>query len=144
MCQSGLEGNTEVPMSLSPRLHTALGVLCLLAAVALSTPGVRVARADSTAPSADAAPDTPDRETEEPARPHAAPAPAAQCPLAAGRPSLSDALRSLERSIDAEARAQGRASAQDESIVLNGRGYNYGKPSVELDLGALRRELRAR
>jgi hypothetical protein len=79
------------------------GVLSLAAFLALASPGVRVARAES--PGA------------------AAPSGGAMCraddpPSMSGARLATETLRLLQE--------QARAAGDEEIVVLNGRGYNYG------------------
>ncbi len=141
--------------SRSPRITTTLGSLAVVAAVALSWPGVEVARADS-----DRAGETEQFErfmafVGEPAQRVAAPASPDSC--AAGQAvqnaeaQAAQALERMKRRIEqarAEARPAGRPGSDDRApavMMLNGRGYNYGDgagPAAEI--GRLHQELAQR
>jgi hypothetical protein len=83
----------------------AAGVLSVAAFLSLASPGVRVARAESPAASA--------------------PNGGAMCradepPPTSGARLATETLRLLQE--------QARAAGEEEVVVLNGRGYNYGGP----------------
>lgn len=86
---------------------TTLGLLSLLASIALLSPGVRVVRAETVVPQA------------------------------AGRCGASDtgsdaAVEAFVESLRRE--HAGSRDAIDDVVALNGRGYNYGPPpKIELD-----------
>ena len=120
-------------MSTSSSLRTLAGGLLLAAPLALSLPGVR-AEADPAAHHASAS------TTEAVASAPAAPEPA-MCPVPdpEGPKRTAEAMRRLQQRLAADGAMQGGTT-----VVLNGRGYNYGAaPSAQAQLDAVRREAAA-
>jgi len=128
---------------------TIVGSLAVLACLALSSPGVRVARADSerdsealrrfleqiqTAPANEAGVC---RAGQSEARSKAQ----SEAQILAGDHQL---VRLQQRmAARAAADAERRGQAPSGQIVLNGRGYNYGAPAAAIDPARLQQELRS-
>jgi hypothetical protein len=120
-----------------PRLvHTLLGAASLVAALALMSPGVRIARAEDGAAAPAAATVDPKLVEAQPVvappETRAAPACAAASPGALLRDGAFQAQQ-LQIQQEIARRASGNVPAaphsSNDGIVLNGRGYNYGPPA---------------
>lgn len=120
------------------RVASIAGALCVVASLALSSPGVRIARAeDRPAPGAANA-----------AAPSPASGPAAS-PVAppASAPSVATKASPFVKAEDVEqARRPGVSGIETAPgvVVLNTRGYNYGPPPTPLAPEALEQEKSAR
>jgi hypothetical protein len=122
---------------ISSALHfsrDALGILAVAATLALSWPGVQIARADAPAAAAMSVdPALVQAQARTVPQPTAAPSSAGPSCANPGVPStLDDAMvendaRRMLRQIVKRAAAQQQAGAEssEHGIVLNGRGYNY-------------------
>lgn len=109
------KGTTEKPTRPWPKARTAAGFLSLAATLLLSSPGVKLVRAeDADPPPAPAAAEGPTCRADAP-------------PTAAGVAELIARARQ-------QATTQANSSNED-FVVLNNRGYNYGPPpSIESGL----------
>ncbi|MBK7949510.1 MAG: hypothetical protein IPK00_12400 [Deltaproteobacteria bacterium] len=132
--QSGLLSN------FGQRVASIAGALCVVASLSLSSPGVRIARAEDRS-----APATANATAPSPAPasgPAASPvAPPASPPSAAPKASPFVKAEDVE-----EARRPGVSGIETAPgvVVLNTRGYNYGPPPTPLAPEALEQEKRAR
>lgn len=99
-------------MSVSERFRNTLGILAVLASLALASPGVRVVKAEPVAASASEA--------------------GGQCPAAdAGAAARASQVQDFLARVRAEQAQAGQPGESDgpNIIVLNNRGYNYGSGS---------------
>lgn len=117
------------------RLRHTAGVACLLATLALLSPGVRVVRADPAAPGSPAT--------------AALPAPAAKAASAAAAeaspsapPAAAPAFPIVSASDVETARRPGVSGIEVAPgvVVLNTRGFNYGPPPTPLAPEAMKQE----
>jgi hypothetical protein len=127
------------PSTLAPLVRGSLGFLTLALAFALSSPGVRIARAD----------DAPAAVSIDPVLANATASAAAPAPLVSDKPGpscsnpgpgsmLNDAMlqyqteRLLRQMVQqaAEAAPASPDPQGEQGIVLNGRGYNYPSGST--------------
>lgn len=119
-------------MSTSTPLRTLLGGLLLAAPLALSLPGVRAEADPAASPAPAPMSEAPVAST--PAEPAMCPVPDPEAPN-----RTAQAMLRLQQRLAAEGAMQG-----DTTVVLNGRGYNYGAPpSARAQLDAVRREAAA-
>lgn len=133
-------------MRRAPSMSTITGSLVLLACLALSSPGVRIARADSE-PDSEALRSflekiqAPAANEEAVCRAGQSEAQQSEARIMAG----DHQLRRLQQRMAARAAADAerRGEAPTGQIVLNGRGYNYGAAAPALDPARLQQELRS-
>ena len=102
-----------------PRLRTIVGLLSLAGTLLLTSPGVKLVRAEEAAP---------------PPAPAAAQGPSCR----ADKPPSSPGIAALTAKLRQQAAAQANSSSEDV-VVLNNRGYNYGPPP-SLEQGLLEAE----
>lgn len=126
---------------LGRRLGEVLGLACVIATLALLSPGVRIVRAEDEAPmsvdpglvaAAERAQGAP-----------ALPSPAAPGPAPAAAPAPTAGTWPIVPASDVEnARRPGvpGIEVQPGVVVLNTRGFNYGPPPTPLAPEALRQE----
>lgn len=124
------------------RIFHGAGMLCVVAAFALLSPGVKVVRAGGTEPATRAEP------TRAAPPPPPGAAPAAPAPRPASSPAAGAAPASpFVQAADVEnARRPGVSGIETAPgvVVLNTRGYNYGPPPTPIEPEALQQESRPR
>jgi hypothetical protein len=133
-------------MRLCPSLQLAGGLVLVLTALALSLPGVQVARAGDQTVDSQAEFEQflsfSSQSSEAPAAAHSGPS------CRAGSADATKAkVGALMAQIQREMAARGGAQGEGEVAVtvLNARGYNYGsQPSPQLDFQKLEYELKQR